>query len=51
MVYRLHPQITPSVTRRKYLRDELQQLLHGVWQRRGSEEYQHIELELQGEFR
>lgn len=44
-------QITPSVTESKYLWDEMRQLFHGAQQRRGSEEYQHIKLQLQGEFR
>lgn len=51
MLYRLYTQTTPSVTESKYLWDEMQQLFHGARQRRGSEEYQHIELQLQGEFR
>lgn len=51
MLYRLCTQSTPSVTQGKYLWDEMQQLLHGEWQQRGSEEYQRIESELQGEFR
>ena len=51
MLPSLYAQIAPSVTESKYLWDEMQQLFHGARQRRGSEEYQHIELQLQGEFR
>lgn len=43
--------VAPPVTRRESLRDEPQQLLRGAWQRGGSEEYQHVESQLQGEFR